>query len=140
MPYNTAYEAIVTKMVALLEGISTIKKVFAGKTSSFRLSKLPLAIIEPPEEEATKISLDQFLLVGTFDVYIIIRETVPANWFSDISALTGAVIDAVMADRTLTGSVKDIHWTFHSPGQITVSNKLFYGGIIRFKTQRFYDA
>lgn len=138
MGYNAAYENIVTQVAALLSSIDSIKKVWKGKSSAFRLTKTPMAIIEPPEETAYKETTDLFRLEGVFDVYIIIRETEPENWFTEISAITGAVIDAVMANRTLNKAVKDCWWIFHSPGQITIDNRLFYGGVVRFQETRFY--
>ncbi len=43
------------------------------------------------------------------------------------------VMDAVLADRTLSGKASGCIPTNFAPGEIKFENKLFYGGEIRFQ-------
>ena len=77
-----------------------------------------------------------------FTVVLVIREYEPKNWFTDIIAVMADVVDAVLADRTLTGKVRDVTPTHFSPGEIKftdIKDKLFYGGIIRFEAVLHYE-
>jgi hypothetical protein len=69
----------------------------------------------------------------TFSVIVMIRETEPSDWFADIISPMGDVMDAIIADSTLNGTVKDVNPIFFSPGEIRTQGKLYYGGVVRFE-------
>jgi hypothetical protein len=50
-----------------------------------------------------------------------------------------SVVDAILADRTLNGKVKDCIPASFEPSQIRMVNKLYYGGVIRFKALLYYS-
>ena len=74
----------------------------------------------------------------SFDVVVVIRETEPENWFDEVISILGDVTDAILNDRTLNGTVKDVIPTFFSPGEITFKQKLYYGGVVRFLAKLYY--
>jgi hypothetical protein len=69
-----------------------------------------------------------------------IRETEPSNWFTDIVSVMGDVVDKILADRGLNGTVKDVIPTFFSPSEIRTQGKLYYGGVVKFSALMFFTA
>ena len=69
-----------------------------------------------------------------FSVILVIRETEPLDWFTEILTVLADAFDAIVADRTLNGAVKDTTPTLFSPGEIKMANKLYYGGVVRFQS------
>jgi len=105
----------------------------------FKLTNLPLAIINPSASSFTQAEIgDTLTNTLNFEVLVLIRETEPENWFTDIISPMSDVVDAVLADRTLNGKVKDCMPTSFEPGEIKMFNRLYYGGLIRFKALLHY--
>jgi len=73
-----------------------------------------------------------------FDVLLVIRSTVPSDWFKDIVSVMADVLDALLGDRTLNGAVKDVSPTRFEPGEIKMMQKLYYGGVVRFEAMLHY--
>ena len=49
------------------------------------------------------------------------------------------VVDAILADRTLSGAVKDIYPTNFSPGIISYRGKTFYGGQVTLEGVMYFE-
>ena len=127
-PYRDLFEQV----KAALQGIPSIKTVLVGE--AFRLGELPMAVITPRETLGERRSMNHLIKYTiNFDVHIIIRETEPENWLSDILPILCEAHDALMGDDTLGGRAEIITPTLFSPGEITAGNRLFYGGLIRFQ-------
>jgi hypothetical protein len=98
-----------------------------------------MAIISPDptdiDQAAFGSMLDNIIRVS---VVILIRETEPANWFTDIVPVMGDVVDKILADRTLGNAVRDAIPTMFTPGEIRISGKLYYGGCVRFRALMFF--
>jgi len=139
MGYYTTFKAVFDRVKTDLEAKSSIKQVILGE--QFKLTKLPLAIINPTTTEIRSVILGSTLenIIG-FDVLIVIRETEPKDWFKDIVSVMADVIDAVLADRTLNGTVKDVAPSSFEPGEIKMMQKLYYGGVVRFEAMLLYKA
>lgn len=137
MGYYKTFKAVFDRVKVDLEAKSSIKQVILGE--QFKLANLPLAIINPTATTITKIILGSTLenVIG-FDVLVVIRETEPKDWFQDIVSVMADVVDALLADRTLNGTVKDVGPTAFEPGEIRMMQKLYYGGVVRFEALLHY--
>jgi hypothetical protein len=137
MGYYATYKAVFDRAKVDLEAKSSIKQVVLGE--QFKLANLPLAIINPTTTTIRSVILGSTLenVIG-FDVLIIIRETEPEDWFEDIVSVMADVVDAVLADRTLNGTVKDVAPTGFEPGEIKMTQGLYYGGVVRFEALLHY--
>ena len=138
MTYYETYKAVFDRVKTVLEGVTSIKQVVVG--GQFKLTNLPVAIVNPTETNIRQAVLGEMLENEiSFDVVVVIRETEPSDWFNEIISVLGDVTDAILADRTLNGTVKDVIPTFFSPGEITFKQKLYYGGVVRFTAKLFYS-
>ena len=137
MTYYVTYKAVFDRVKVDLEAKNSIKQVVLGE--QFKLVNLPLAIINPTTTGIRSVILGSTLenVIG-FDVLVVIRETQPKDWFEDIVSIMADVIDAVLADRTLNGTVKDVAPTRFEPGEIKMMQKLYYGGVVRFEAMLLY--
>ena len=137
MTYYETYKAVFDRVKTVLEGVASIKQVVVG--GQFKLTNLPVAIVNPTETNIGQAVLGEMLENEiSFDVVVVIRETEPENWFDEVISILGDVTDAILNDRTLNGTVKDVIPTFFSPGEITFKQKLYYGGVVRFLAKLFY--
>jgi hypothetical protein len=130
--FYDSYKAVFDKVKNDLQAVSSIKNVVLGE--DFRVADVPMAVINPEHTEINQGAFGSLLENKiNFSVIVIIRETEPTNWFTDVLAPMGDVMDAVLADRSLGGTVKDTTPTFFSPGEIRTRGKLWYGGVVRFQ-------
>jgi len=133
MGFYATYKAIFDRVKTDLEAKTNIKAVSLGE--QFRLTSLPLAIINPEEAPVEQETMGETLEVKVnFSVVLVVRETEPADWFTEIVTVLADAFDAIVADRTLGGAVKDTTPTLFSPGEIRMQSKLYYGGIVRFQS------
>jgi hypothetical protein len=122
---------------AFLQTLSSIKNVVLGE--NFKVGDLPMAVINPEPTDISQAVFGSMLENKiSFSVVLMIRETEPTNWFTDIVSVMGDVVDKILTDRTLNGTVKDAIPTFFSPGEIRTGNKLYFGGVIRFSALLFF--
>lgn len=133
MGFYTTFQAIFARVQADIAAKTNIKAVSLGE--QFRLTSLPLAIISPEETVIEQLTLGEALLCQiNFSVVLIIRETEPTDWFTEIVTVLADAFDAIVADRTLNGTVKDTIPTLFAPGEIKMLSKLYYGGVVRFQS------
>ena len=141
MGFETSYKAILDAVKALLVANGTFKTVVVGET--FRMGKLPMCYINPGEntfEPAGNVGGGRnFLVELNFDIYVLVRETEPTDWFKEIMVVTGAVADVVFANPKLSDTVKECHPSFHAPGEIRTPDRLYYGGVVRCTAKLFYS-
>jgi hypothetical protein len=135
--YYDAYKAVFDRVKADLEAVSSIKSVILGE--QFRLTDLPLAIVNPEPTEISPATFGSMLdnKIG-ISIVLMIRETEPSNWFTDIISVMGDALDKILSDRTLNNTVRDIIPTVFGPGEIRTQNKLFYGGVLKFQALMFF--
>lgn len=135
--YSDSYKAVFDQVKTALQAVTTIKTVVLGE--QFRVQDLPMAIISPDltdiDQAAFGSMLDNNIRIS---VVILIRETEPANWFTDIVPIMGDVVDKILADRTLSNTVRDAIPTMFTPGEIRTQGKLYYGGCVRLRALMFF--
>ena len=130
--YYDSYKAMFDQVKAFLQTLSSIKNVVLGE--NFKVGDLPMAVINPEPTDISQAVFGSMLENKiTFSVVLMIRETEPTNWFTDIVSVMGDVVDKILSDRTLNSTVKDVLPTFFSPGEIRTQNKLYFGGVVRFE-------
>jgi len=113
-------------------GVESIKTVILGER--FTVGGLPKAILnaEPaPIDQATMGELLEAKVRGS--IVLVILEYEPEDWFTDIIAVMGDVVDAILADRTLGGVAFDCRPTGFAPGEIKFKEKVFFGGVVRWE-------
>ncbi len=132
MGFYTGYKAVFDAVKTAIEGKSSIKTVILGE--QFTVGGLPKAIInaEPALIEPLEMG-DTLDVKVNFSVVLVILEYAPKDWFTDIIAVMGDVVDAVLADRSLGGAAQDCVPTGFAPGEIKFQDKVFYGGVVRFQ-------
>ena len=135
--YYDAYKAVFDRVKANLETVSSIKAVVLGE--QFRLTELPLAIVNPEPTEISQAAFGGILdnKIG-ISIVLMIRETEPSNWFTDIITVMGDALDKILSDPTLNNTVRDIMPTVFGPGEIRTQNKLFYGGVLKLQALMFF--
>jgi len=137
MTYYASYKAIFDTIKTDLEAVTSIKQVVLG--SPVKIMQPPIALINPAVTTIAQAILGATLenrLV--FEVVLIVRETEPADWFDEIIAVMGDVVDAILADRTLNDTVKDTTPVLFAPGEVTFASKIYFGGLVRFEALFFF--
>lgn len=138
MGFKDSYQAVFDTVKTDLQAVSSLKQVVTGE--KFKLTKLPLAIINPMAAPILQATLQNVLEVSVnFDVILVVRQTEPADWFSDILAVMCDVVDKLLSDRTLNGKVKDLIPTEFTPGEVRFAAKIYYGGLISWQAMFFYE-
>lgn len=137
MGFYSSYNNVFSQLQTTLETIDSIKQVVLGE--QFRLSNLPLAVINPSSTRISQGNIGEMLeLRVNGEVIVVVRETEPEDWFTEIVSVMGDVMDAVLSDRTLSDNVLDINPREFTPGEITFSNQLYYGGLLVFEILLHY--
>ena len=137
MGYYQTFNAFFSQVKSTLQGLSGLEKVVLGE--QFRLTELPMAVINPTNSIFAQAEIGD-MLENTleFDVLVVIRETEPSNWFTEIVEPMAEIVDAVLADRTVGGNAKDCVPVSFEPAEIRLANRMYYGGVIRFKALLHY--
>jgi hypothetical protein len=139
MGYYTSYKAVFEAVKAAVEAKDAIQTVILGER--FTVGGLPKAIInaEPsPIGQATMGELTETKVRGS--IVLVILEYEPEDWFTEIIAVMGDCVDAILDDRTLNGSVFDCKPTGFSPGEIKFQEKVFFGGVVRWEAIMHYES
>lgn len=121
MGFYSDFNAVFARVKTDLEAISALKSVVLGER--FRVTKLPMAIINVGDTFIAKAEMGTMLEVTlNFTVILIIRETEPTDWLSQIVTSMGAVLDASVAVPTLNNNVKDL-WPTRSSRRRSASHQ-----------------
>jgi hypothetical protein len=143
IPYSAAIPAHdgipeVPEVLAVpASGVASLKTVVLGE--QFTLGDLPKAIINAEESPINQAALGSSLSVKVnFSVICVIRDYAPKDWFIDIIPVMADVVDAILADRSLSGSVMDVTPTGFYPGDLKFDDKLFFGGVVRFSAELLF--
>ncbi len=134
--FNDAYQAVFNQVKAVLATNQQFQAINVGE--AVRITNLPLAIVNPEPSPAKSVAQNLIEVDINFSVVCVIRETEPANWFADIIPILSAAVDAVLADRSLAGTVKNTNLTGFAPSVIKFNNRLYYGGVVRFQALLLY--
>jgi len=137
MGFYASYKAVFDAVEAAVKTKTAIKTVILGER--FTIEGLPKAIVnaEPaPIGQATMGEMLEVKVRGS--IVLVILEYEPKDWFTDIIAVMGDVVDAILADRTLGSVVFDCTPTAFAPGEIKFKEKVFYGGVVRWEAILHY--
>jgi hypothetical protein len=119
-------------------GIASLKTVILGE--AFTLGDLPKAIINAEGSPIDQATFGSTLNVKVnFSVICVIRDYAPKDWFVDIIPVMADVVDALLADRSLKGTVMDVTPTGFYPGEIHFDDKILFGGVCRFQAELLYS-
>jgi hypothetical protein len=137
--YKSVFEAVKSILVYVsaqgetpAKGVEALKSVVLGE--QFTYGDLPKAVINAEPSPIAPGEMGNMLDVSlSFSVVLVIQEYEPSDWFEDIISVMGDVVDAVLADRTLGGKLKDCFPVAFAPGEIKFQDKLLFGGVVRFK-------
>lgn len=143
--YKSVFEAVQSALVYVpaqgetpAKGVEAIKMVVLGE--QFTYGDLPKAVINAEPSTILPGEMGTLLDVSlSFSVILAVREYEPKDWFEDVIKLMGDVVDAVLADRTLGGKVKDCFPVGFAPGEIKFQDKLLFGGVVRFKAVLWFE-
>ena len=115
------------------------KTVFVGE--NFALTPdAPVILIDAASSSIVSLEMGSALNVAVrVNLLVLVRESAPADWFDGIIAVMGEVVDALLADRKLSGAVKDIYPTDFSPGSISYRGKMFYGGQVTLEGVLYFE-
>lgn len=135
--FNAVYQAVFAAVKAAVTAKTSIKTVILGE--QFTLGDLPKAIINAEEAPIEQAAQGEVLGVKVnFSVILVIREYTPKDWFTDIIPVMADVVDAILADRQLAGTVMDCTPTGFYPGEIKFEDKVLFGGQVSFVADLFY--
>ncbi len=132
MGFYDSYRAVFDAIKAAVQSKSSIKTVVLGE--QFTMGLLPKAIIsaEPsPVKQALQGDMIEARVRGS--IVLVISFLVPKDWFVEIIAVMGDVVDALLEDRTLGGAAFDCIPTGFIPGEIKFKEASYYGGEVRFE-------
>ena len=119
-------------------GVASLKTVVLGE--QFTLGDLPKAIINAEGSPIASAAMDDMLSVKVnFSVVCVIRDYAPKDWFVDIIPVMSDVVDAILADRSLKGTVMNVTPTAFYPGEIKFGDdKVLFGGVVRFSAEIWF--
>ena len=143
--YKAVFEAVKSVLVYVpaqeetpAKGVEALKSVVLGE--QFTYGDLPKAVINAEPSPIAPGDMGSLLNVSlSFSVVLVIQEYEPSDWFEDVISVMGDVVDAVLADRKLTGKVKECYPVACAPGEIKFQDKLLFGGIVRFRTVLWFE-
>ena len=115
------------------------KTVFVGE--NFALTPdIPVILIDASSSPIVPLEMGSTLDVTVrMNLLVLVRDSAPADWFDGIIDVMGDAVDAILADRTLSGAVKDIYPTNFSPGSISYRGKTFYGGQVTLEGVMYFE-
>ena len=132
--FLTSYKNVFDAVKAIVQTKSSIKTVILGE--QITLGELPKAIINAEGSPIDQATMGSMLSVKVnFSVVCVIRDYAPKDWFIDIIPVMADVVDAVLADRTLKGTVMDVTPTAFYPGEIKFDDKILFGGVVKFQAE-----
>ena len=138
MGFYDTYKTVFINAKSSLEKVTELNNVVSGE--KYRISKLPMAVIDPGVTPIKKGSIGGKLLLGLrFQVYVIVTATEPEDWMKDIVKPMGAVVDQILTDKTLSGAVLDVFPRGFVPRTLPLKGKVYYGGVIEFEATLFYS-
>jgi hypothetical protein len=132
MTFYASYKAVFDDVKRNLEAVSSIEEVITEER--FTVSNLPLCAVNMDETNIERGAIGSMLACSiNFSVIVLVMETEPEDWFEDIIKIMGDVLDAIVADNTLSNSVVDVWPTMFTPGEAYIKDRRYFGGVIRFQ-------
>jgi hypothetical protein len=125
--------------IPALPASGVAKTVFVGE--NFALTPdIPVVLIDASSSSVKPLEMGAGLEVTVrMNLLVLVRESAPADWFDGIINVMGDVVDAILANRTLSGAVQDIYPTNFAPGSISYRSKTFYGGQVTLEAVLYFE-
>jgi hypothetical protein len=125
--------------IPALPASGVAKTVFVGE--NFALTPdTPVILIDASSSPIAPLEMGSALDVTVrMNLLVLVRESAPQYWFDGIIEVMGDVVDAILADRTLSGVVQDIYPASFSPGSIMYRGKTFYGGQVTLEGTLLFE-
>lgn len=138
MGYYDDYKAVFNAVKAAVETKDSIKTVILGER--FSVGGLPKAIINAEPAPIGQAAMGEFTETKIRgNIVLVILEYEPKDWFTDIIAVMGDCVDAILEDRSLGGAVFDCSPTGFAPGEIKFKENVFYGGVVRWEATMHHE-
>ena len=144
MGFEADYTAIFDDLEATIKALSSIKQVIYKAEGRGIIRELPCVFINPgrftldPADSVLIADVGNYALDIRGELVVLIRESDPENWFEEIISPIGDIVDAIFADQTLGGTCLIAYPSEGGPGEVTMSNKLYYGGSIGVRALKGY--
>jgi len=149
--FYTTYKAVFSAVKAVLDYVPAVpgepgvpasgvaKTVFVGE--NFALTPdIPVILIDASSSPIAPLEMGSALEVTVrMNLLILVRESAPADWVDGIIDVMGDAVDAILADRTLSGAVQDIYPTNFASGSISYRSKTFYGGQVTLEALMYFE-
>lgn len=144
---GNVFDVLIKDIVDRIATITATKVEAVSKGSQrFVPTKFPLALISIGRivSAPAEMGNDHYLEIP-IEIVVIIMDTAPTDWLTDVIAELGPIIDALMDDPTLTAKCNDSYLTYCEPARLTLSGegiagKIYYGGLIGYLVKAFYQA
>jgi hypothetical protein len=164
--FYTAYEAVFSAVKAVLDYVPAVpavpsvpahdgepeilevpevpaagvaKTVFVGENFALT-TDAPVVLIDVSSSSVKPLEMGTGLEVTVrINLLVLVRESAPEDWFDGIIDVMGDVVDAILANRTLSGAVQDIYPTNFAPGSISYRSKTFYGGQVALEAVLYFE-
>ena len=137
MGYYSSYKAVFDAVKAAVEAKESIKTVILGER--FTVGDLPKAIINAEPAPIGQAAMGEFTETRVRgSILLVILEYEPEDWFTDIIAVMGDCVDAILEDRSLGGVAFDCSPTGFAPGEVKFKEKTYFGGVVRWEAILHY--
>lgn len=140
--YTRIFDYLYDTLSAMPNEIKQV--IYKESSNKFALQRWPCALINPGRFTMDPADTFRIADVGNYtldirgEIIIIIREVDSEDWFPEMMTSIGAVVDAIFADQTLGGTCFMAWPSAGGPGEITVQNTLYYGGVISIRALKQY--
>jgi hypothetical protein len=133
------YKAIFDELKKTLETkTDTIGPVSLGTPENIESTPMTVVNVEETNINPSEMAKSIIDVKINFSVILIMKPLEPKDWFTEIIAPMGDILDAVLTNPTLNGKVKDVTPTGFMPGEIKFNSRVLYGGIARFMGEAWF--
>lgn len=137
---NTKYNAIITALANQISGC--VSQVAYGE--SFAIKTLPAALIIPDfDDMRCLLGGDQWDTVSNIGIKVIACDTDIDDHFKNVMATMNSIVDAIIADDTLSGNVSGIVRIQKKPEDSIIAHgntsKMYYGAMIIITIKYIFD-
>ena len=144
MGFEDEYTAIFDDIYDSIKVLPSIEQIIYKTEGKGTIRKLPCVFINPgtwrldPADAIKVADVGNYLLDIRGEIIVLIRESDPEQWFEAIIGPIADIVDAIFADQTLGGTCLKAWPHEGGPGEITVENKLYYGGKVGIRALKGY--
>ena len=144
MGFEAVYTAIFDDIYDSVKALASVEQVIYKAEGRGVIRKLPCVFINPgtwrldPADGTLVADVANYCLIVQGELIVLIRESDPEKWLEIIIEPIADIVDAIFADQTLGGTCIEAYPHEGGPGEITVQNKLYYGGKVGIRALKGY--